>query len=222
MELAVRAIRRRETGPFVLPGHVVGDERRGLSGDHEDRPGGGSGGDRARSVPHHRSFYGRRYQRVRSSSHSSPSSRPSRLTRITPHHRLAFIDIVEHLRRTFGDASSSPHPWCSDHNLTYTIRHITFAEFAASSSSYNAHLNAYYSKYQIPAWDFVHPHDFTSRLHLPFFRSWRGHRYVLPKASVQPFEREYAAGRHDMPGYMKSMEWIRSNPLTMRSLYTYG
>ena len=137
------------------------------------------------------------------------------------HLRLAVIEIVEHLRQTFGTPSPHPRSWCIDENLTHLIRHVTFAEFAASGSDFNSHLNDFYERYQIPAWDFVHPHDFTTRLHLPFFRSWRGHRYVLPKEAIRPFEKEYAAGRHDMPGYMKSMEWMKTHPQTLRSLYAY-
>jgi hypothetical protein len=137
-------------------------------------------------------------------------------------HSLAIMDIVEHLRTTFGSRSPNPRAWAQDTNLGTLLRHITFAEFAASGTAYNAHLNEFYERYAIPAWDFVHPHDFTSRLHLPFLRAPRGHRYVLPDAAVRGFEKEYASGRHDMPGYMKSVEWLRENPRKMRSMYQYG
>lgn len=132
------------------------------------------------------------------------------------------MDIVEHLRNTFGSQSTEARPWATDDRLGTLFRHVTFAEFGASGKEYNLYLNAFYERYAIPAWDFVHPHDFTSRLHLPFLRAPRGHRYVLPDAAVKPFEKEYAAGRHDMPGYMKSMQWLRENPRKLRSMYQYG
>jgi hypothetical protein len=139
-----------------------------------------------------------------------------------PIYRLALIDIIEHLRLTFGTASTQPRPWAADEKLGSLIRHITFAEFAASGQAYNQHLNDnYYARYGVLAIDLVHPFDFTTRLHLPFFRAWRGHRYVLPDESVKPFEKEYAAGRHDMPGYLKSVEWLRDNPRELVSLYDY-
>ncbi|KAJ9091284.1 hypothetical protein QFC21_007273 [Naganishia friedmannii] len=135
---------------------------------------------------------------------------------------LAIIDIIEHLRTSFGSLSTQPRPWALDEKLGSFIRHITFAEFAASGQAYNEHLNEYYARYAILGIDLVHPFDFTTRLHLPFFRAWRGHRYVLPSASVKPFEKEYAAGRHDMPGYLRSVEWLRDNPRELVSLYDYG
>lgn len=135
--------------------------------------------------------------------------------------RLAIMDIVEHIR-TFGSQSTTPRPWALDDQLGSLIRHVTFAEFGASGKEYNLHLNQFYERYSIPAWDFVHPHDFTSRLHLPFLRAPRGHRYVLPDVAVRQFEKEYAAGRHDMPGYLRSLEWLRDNPRKLRSMYQYG
>lgn len=122
---------------------------------------------------------------------------------------------------TFGVLSAQPRPWALDDKLGALIRHITFAEFAASGHAYNMHLNDYYARYAILGIDLVHPNDFTTRLHLPFFRAWRAHRYVLPDEAVRPFEREYAAGRHDMPGYLKSVEWLKENPREMASLYDY-
>lgn len=144
------------------------------------------------------------------------------MTNCSSVHRLAIIDIVEHLRTTFGTASPSPRPWALDGRLGSLVRHITFAEFAASGKDYNLFLNEFYQRYGIPAWDFVHPHDFTTRLHLPFFRAWRGHRYVLPSLSVVPYDKQYAAGRHDVPGYLMSVEWLKDNPRELVSLYEYG
>lgn len=134
---------------------------------------------------------------------------------------LAIIDIVEHIRSSRGSSSQRPQTWALDDHLGTLIKHVTFAEFAASGQDYNKHLNAFYEHYRIPAWDFVHPHDFTTRLHLPFFRAWKGHRYVLPTEAVAPYDKEYAAGRHDMAGYRLSMDWMRKNPKALQSLYTY-
>lgn len=131
------------------------------------------------------------------------------------------MDIVEHIRHQYGSASSSPFPWASDSSLARLIQHITFAEFAAASPSYHQHLNAFYSHYQIPAWDIVHPQDFTSRLHMPFFRGWRGYRYELPKEATRGLEKEFAAGRHDMPGYLAACKRLKDKKRVLRSQYMY-
>lgn len=66
----------------------------------------------------------------------------------------------------------------------------------------------------------------SSRLLVPFalafFRAARGHQYVLPDSAVRPFDGDYGDGRHDMLGYMKSMEWLRDNPQGLSSMYQYG
>jgi hypothetical protein len=132
------------------------------------------------------------------------------------------MDVVEHLRNTFGSQNTNPRTWALDDRLGGLVRHVTFAAFGASGTAYNVHLNQFYERYKIPAWDFLHSQDFSSRLHLPFFRAARGHRYVLPDSAVRPFDGDYGDGRHDMLGYMKSMEWLRDNPQRLSSMYQYG
>lgn len=135
--------------------------------------------------------------------------------------RLAIMDIVELLRESFGTASSNGRIWALDDQLGNLIRHVTFAEYGATGTAYNRHLDKFYEQYRIPAWDFVHPYDISSRLHLPFFRAARGHRYILPEPAVTPFEEEYGDGKHNMSGYMKSMEWLRDNPRKLESIYQW-
>jgi hypothetical protein len=131
------------------------------------------------------------------------------------------MDIVEALRENYGSRNRTPRAWAQDDQLGKLIRHITFTEFGASGEDFNMHLNEFYERYHIPAWDFVHPHDFTSGIHMPFFRSPHGHRYVLPKQAVEPFEKDYGDQRHEMGGYVKSMEWLRDHPRKLESMYQY-
>jgi hypothetical protein len=135
--------------------------------------------------------------------------------------RLAIMDIVEHTRQEYGSENSNPRRWAQDDQLGSLIRHISFAEYGASGGDYNQHLNEFSKRYSIPGWDFVHPHDFTSGIHLPFFRAPHGHRYVLPDEAIASFEREYGNQRHEMEGYVKSMEWLRDHPRKLESMYQY-
>lgn len=117
------------------------------------------------------------------------------------------MNIVERLRKTFGSESPSPRLWALDAQTDRLLRHIIFAEFGSKRNRYSHYPNQFlYERYQFPAWDFVHPKDFSSRLHLPFFRAAYGHRYLLFIPVVVPFDKDYGAGRHDMLGSLKSVE----------------
>jgi hypothetical protein len=139
-------------------------------------------------------------------------------------HRLALMDIVDHLRDRFGTPNDRPLEWCKDENLTNLIRHITFAEYPATVYGFNAHLNkSYYDRLGISGWDFVHPEDGTRALHLPLFRFWRGHRYELPGDSVWQFDGEYVEEKRNMVGYWKSVEWLTQQRPSreLESIYHY-
>jgi hypothetical protein len=131
------------------------------------------------------------------------------------------MDIVEYLREEYGSRKPNPRAWALDNQLGNLVRNLTFTEFGASGADFNLHLNEFYKRYSIPAWDFVHPHDFTSNIQMPFFHSPHGCRYVLPKQAVDPFEEEYGDQRHEMRGYVKSMEWLRDHPRQLESMYQY-
>ncbi|TID18540.1 hypothetical protein E2P81_ATG06455 [Venturia nashicola] len=117
---------------------------------------------------------------------------------------LAFTDILNHVRNTFGSGSANRESWAEDRNLSSLIQHITFAEYPAADMGYHTILNHTYGNYQIPAWDFVNHRDQTSWLHIPHFKSWRGHRYILPAAVVDPVAPTFGKQCHNIEGYAKA------------------
>lgn len=131
------------------------------------------------------------------------------------------MNIVEHLRQEYDSKNSNSRPWAQNDRTGSLVRHISFAEYGASGEDYNQHLNEFYKRFSIPARDFVHPHVFTSGIHLPFFRPAHGHRYVLPDEAVDPFEEEYGNQKHEMSGYAKLTEWLRDHPWKLESMYQY-
>lgn len=40
------------------------------------------------------------------------------------------------------------------------------------------------------------------------FRSWRGHRYILPDVAERHCEGTFGEHGHDMLGYVKAAEWM--------------
>ena len=121
---------------------------------------------------------------------------------------LAFADILSFIQARWGSLSLAPQDWARDENFHQLIRHITFGEYPAGSYEWHAYLNTLYERHTIPAWEFSNAADQTFALHIPFFRSWRGHKYDLPDRAVHPFGAEYGQGNHGMSGYQKSLEWV--------------
>ncbi|CAN9172557.1 unnamed protein product [Alternaria alternata] len=46
---------------------------------------------------------------------------------------MAFTDILEHIRHTYGSESPSPQDWAGDNNIGTLVQHLTFAAMAAAS-----------------------------------------------------------------------------------------
>ncbi|KAF7190458.1 hypothetical protein HII31_08172 [Pseudocercospora fuligena] len=121
---------------------------------------------------------------------------------------LAFTDILEHIRKTYGSASSSPQAWAADDNLGALIQHITFAAVAAADQGYYTVLNRLYERHGVRAWDFMNHRDWTQHIHHFAFRSWRGYKYILPEAVVGQFNAEFGDQGHFILGYLKAAEWM--------------
>lgn len=119
---------------------------------------------------------------------------------------MAFTDILERIRHTWGDQSGSPQSWARDEVLRELVQHITFAAVAAGDIGYYTVLNDLYHKYQIRAWDFMNHRDWTVHIHHWSFRSWRGYRYVLPDAMVRQFGDEFGGNGHGIWGYLRVAE----------------
>lgn len=124
---------------------------------------------------------------------------------------MAFTDILEHVRSMYGSQSSSPQTWAVDSNLHSLIQHLTFAAVAAADKGFHTVLNNLYERYSIRAWDFMNHKDWTRQTHDLAFRSWRGHRYILPDAVVRHYEAEFGPQAHFILGYLKAAEWIVEN-----------
>ncbi|EUC41735.1 hypothetical protein COCMIDRAFT_29552 [Bipolaris oryzae ATCC 44560] len=121
---------------------------------------------------------------------------------------MAFTDILERIRHTWGDQSGSPQSWARDEVLRELVQHITFAAVAAGDQGYYTLLNDLYDRYQIRAWDFMNHCDWTVNFHHGAFRSWRGYRYVLPDAMVRQFGGDFGGNGHGILGYLKVAEWM--------------
>ncbi|EPE34849.1 alpha/beta-Hydrolase [Glarea lozoyensis ATCC 20868] len=124
---------------------------------------------------------------------------------------LAFREILNHIRHQFGSETPSRHHWASEDNLKNLLAHYTFAAMAAGDMNFHTKLNSLYDKHQIRAWDFMHHLDKTRSFHGIAFRSWRGHRYILPDATVGEFRAEFGEHGHSMLGYLKAAEWMLEN-----------
>ncbi|PVI05632.1 hypothetical protein DM02DRAFT_685435 [Periconia macrospinosa] len=135
---------------------------------------------------------------------------------------IAFTDILERIRRTWGSQSASPQSWAQDEEFGSLVQHITFAAVAAGDQGYYTVLNQLYETYQIRAWDFLHYRDITVHAHHFQFRSWRGYRYILPYAVVRPFVDEFSGNGHGILGYLKVAEWMAENGTDqVKSAYNY-
>jgi hypothetical protein len=136
--------------------------------------------------------------------------------------RIAFTDILEKIRHTWGSQSASPQSWAQDEELGSLVQHLTFAAVAAGDYGYYTVLNQLYEIYQIRAWDFLHHRDMTVHIHHFQFRSWRGYRYILPDAVVRPFDGEFSRNCHGILGYLKVAEWMAENGTNqVKSPYNY-
>jgi hypothetical protein len=60
---------------------------------------------------------------------------------------MAFIDILNHIRCTYGSSSSSPHDWAADYNLGALLSHLKFAAVAAGNRGFHTVLNNLYERY---------------------------------------------------------------------------
>jgi hypothetical protein len=135
---------------------------------------------------------------------------------------MAITDVLEHIRSTYGSQSPAPQDWAADSNLGCLLQHLTFAAVAAAGQGFHTVLNDLYERYQICAWDFMNHRDSTVRIHHFAFRSWRGHRYMLPDAVVGPFSAEFGPQGHFILGYFKAAEWMETNGTDqVRSAYSY-
>ncbi|KAI8931193.1 hypothetical protein NX059_011543 [Plenodomus lindquistii] len=72
---------------------------------------------------------------------------------------LAFSDILDQIRKTYGSTSASPQTWAIDSNLGSLVQHFTFAAVAAADQGYYTVLNELYMRYQIRPWDFMNHLD---------------------------------------------------------------
>jgi hypothetical protein len=124
---------------------------------------------------------------------------------------MAFTDILEHVRSTYGSESESQHPWALDSNLDLLLQHLTFAAIGAGDRGFHTVLNRLYKRHFIRAWDFMHHNDMTRHAHNLAFRSWRGHRYILPEVVVRNLVNEFGPQSHFILGYLKAAEWMEKN-----------
>ncbi|KAH8723125.1 hypothetical protein GQ44DRAFT_657310 [Phaeosphaeriaceae sp. PMI808] len=135
---------------------------------------------------------------------------------------MAFTDILEYVRSTYGSESHSPQTWASDNNLSSLFQHLTFAAVAAADQGFHTILNYLYERHQIRAWDFMNHMDWTRHFHDWAFRSWRGHRYIFPDAVVRQYKAEFGPQNHFLLGYLKAVEWMeRYGTDQVKSEYTY-
>ncbi|OAL45382.1 hypothetical protein IQ07DRAFT_684305 [Pyrenochaeta sp. DS3sAY3a] len=135
---------------------------------------------------------------------------------------IAFTDILEKIRHTWGSQSASPRSWAQDEELGSLVQHLTFAAVAAGDQGYYTVLNQLYETYQIRAWDFLNHRDMTVHVHHFNFRSWRGHRYILPEAVVRDFDEDFGGNGHGIFGYSKVAGWIAENGTDqVKSAYSY-
>lgn len=136
--------------------------------------------------------------------------------------RLAFTDILERIRHTWGSQSASPQSWARDEELGSLVQHLTFAAVAAGDQGYYTVLNSLYDTYQIRAWDFLNHRDITINSHYFGFRSWRGYRYVFSDEIERPFVNEFGDNGHSILGYLKVAEWMTENGTNqVGTPYTY-
>jgi hypothetical protein len=137
--------------------------------------------------------------------------------------RLAFKDILHHIRGTWGSPANSPQKWARDENIGSVVQHITFAAFSSGDIGYYTDLNNLYDEYHIPAWDFFHHADWTVHFHHFAFRSWRGYRYTLPEEIVGQFYKDFEIPLcHGILGYLKTAEWMSKHGKDqVKSHYTY-
>ncbi|KAH6288706.1 hypothetical protein HBI39_215510 [Parastagonospora nodorum] len=135
---------------------------------------------------------------------------------------MAFMDIVHHVRTTWGSESPAPCDWAKDEGFASLIQHLTFAAVAAGDQGFHTVLNNVYEHYSIRAWDFMHHNDITRHAHHPAFRSFRGYRYILPDAIVRHFGAEFGPVGHWILGYLKAAQWMTEHGTDqVKSEYVY-
>ncbi|CAI9635564.1 unnamed protein product [Alternaria burnsii] len=135
---------------------------------------------------------------------------------------MAFTDILEHIRCTYGSESAPSQAWAEDNNIGNLVQHLTFAAMAAGDQGFHTVLNNLYERHAIRAWDFMHYQDWTRHAHDLAFRSWRGHRYILPDAVVRHHQAEFGQHGHSILGYLGVAEWMAMNGTDqVKSEYAY-
>lgn len=118
------------------------------------------------------------------------------------------MDMINHIRTTYGSLSQDQEPWADDASLGNIVQHLIFSSFPAADQGYLTVLNDMYSECQIRVWDFVYENDLTQHLHEVRLRSWRGHQYTFPETfhDYDEFKAEFGELVHDILGYLKAAE----------------
>jgi hypothetical protein len=75
---------------------------------------------------------------------------------------MAFTDILEYGRSTYGSQSSFPQECAANRNLDSLFQHLTFAAIAAADRGYHTGLNRLYEEHPISAWAFVNHREITA------------------------------------------------------------
>ncbi|KAF1968973.1 hypothetical protein BU23DRAFT_582911 [Bimuria novae-zelandiae CBS 107.79] len=135
---------------------------------------------------------------------------------------FADIDIVEHIRNTWGTQSIGPQEWTKEESLGSLVQHLTVAAIGAADQGYYTTLNDFYGQYQIRAWDFMSTSDTSLHTHFNEFRAWRGYHYILPRVIAGQFDNDFGAQGHGILGYFRVAEWMAENKSDqVRSEYNY-
>ncbi|PVH92202.1 hypothetical protein DM02DRAFT_701083 [Periconia macrospinosa] len=91
---------------------------------------------------------------------------------------IAFPDILELIRSSWGSKSTLPKLWAEDGNLGSLVQHLTFAALEGGTEDSYTALNLLYETHLIRAWDFCHYDDKIAETHYYEFQDlWRGRRY---------------------------------------------
>lgn len=60
---------------------------------------------------------------------------------------MAFMNIVEHIRKVWGSRSLSPGDWAEDGNLDAVLQHLTLAAVAAGDQGFYTVLSSFYDRF---------------------------------------------------------------------------
>lgn len=132
------------------------------------------------------------------------------------------MDILTRIRTRWGPQSTQQQSWAKDEELGALVQHLTFAAMPAGDIGYYPVLNELYATYSIRAWDFMSHNDRTQHFHPFVFRSWRGHRYILPDAVVGCCGDTFSQHGHEILGDLKAAEWMMEHGTNqVRLAYNY-